>query len=206
MIIYKTTNNINGKFYIGKHNNTDINYYGSGHIIKDAMKKYGKENFTRETIIECEENDVDYYEKQMIALHKPHYNISSGGEGGNIISEFSVEKQKEIRKKQADTLRGKKKTEEHKKNLRGPRQSIQGDKHPMYGNGYKISGKNNGRHKEVDIEKIKILLQSRENSMAQIAKMVGVSKKTLYIKMDEHGLPRRGHDNNGMNNPNWKGK
>ena len=41
MIIYKTTNLINGKFYIGKDSKNDPNYLGSGKILKKAFKKYG---------------------------------------------------------------------------------------------------------------------------------------------------------------------
>lgn len=42
-IIYKITNKVNQKFYIGIHKTENINddYYGSGHCIKAAIKKYG---------------------------------------------------------------------------------------------------------------------------------------------------------------------
>ena len=50
MIIYKTTNLINGKTYVGKCVREDKSYYGSGKILKQAIKKYGKKNFIRETI------------------------------------------------------------------------------------------------------------------------------------------------------------
>ena len=50
MFIYKTTNLINGKIYIGKYKGNRKNYLGSGVILKKAIKKYGIENFTREII------------------------------------------------------------------------------------------------------------------------------------------------------------
>lgn len=53
--IYKTTNLINNKIYIGKHKSNlfDINYYGSGKIIRRALNKYGKDSFKLELLEEC---------------------------------------------------------------------------------------------------------------------------------------------------------
>ena len=50
--IYRITNNINKKTYIGQHKYSDENnpmryYYGSGINIQRAYKKYGKENQKR---------------------------------------------------------------------------------------------------------------------------------------------------------------
>lgn len=47
MIIYKTTNKINGKIYVGLDTKNNPKYLGSGKIIKFAIKKYGKENFEK---------------------------------------------------------------------------------------------------------------------------------------------------------------
>jgi len=50
--VYVTTNMVNGKKYIGqKMFRKDWQYYlGSGTLLKRAIKKYGKENFSREII------------------------------------------------------------------------------------------------------------------------------------------------------------
>lgn len=45
MIIYKTTNKINGKIYIGRYCGNRSSYLGSGSYLKRAIRKYGKDNF-----------------------------------------------------------------------------------------------------------------------------------------------------------------
>lgn len=90
-IVYKTTNLVNKKFYIGKHNQhidpyQFDGYYGSGSQIINAVKKYGKENFIRETLFVFDnETDCLLKEEEAVASHlgKPYcYNIRSGGIGG----------------------------------------------------------------------------------------------------------------------------
>jgi len=58
--IYKITNKINGKYYIGRHATEDVNdsYMGSGIGIKNAINKYGVENFTKEIIATADNADA----------------------------------------------------------------------------------------------------------------------------------------------------
>ena len=87
--IYKITNNINGKIYIGKHQTDDPydSYYGSGKLLKSAIKKYGKHNFKKEILfIFDNEKDMNLKEIEIITpefvLREDNYNIGVGGEGG----------------------------------------------------------------------------------------------------------------------------
>ena len=86
--IYKTTNIVNNKIYLGKHEakNLDDNYLGSGHALHRAIKKYGKENFKRETLF-IFDNPVDMFAKEKELVNEEfvaktdNYNIALGGLG-----------------------------------------------------------------------------------------------------------------------------
>lgn len=85
-IIYRTTNIINGKYYIGKHQTKNLNdgYMGSGKILKYAIKKYGLENFHREILFICkDEHHMNILEKILVVPDvELNYNLCSGGKGG----------------------------------------------------------------------------------------------------------------------------
>jgi len=87
--IYKTINKLNDKFYIGKHQTTnpDDDYLGSGKGIKAAIKKYGRENFTKEVLYIFEsESEMNLKEKEILTeefvFSNSNYNEGVGGEGG----------------------------------------------------------------------------------------------------------------------------
>lgn len=85
--VYITTNLVNDKKYIGQKSYTGKwkTYLGSGTIIKQAINKYGKENFQREIIEECKTLDelnnkeiywINYYNAVQ---SDDFYNIVEGG-------------------------------------------------------------------------------------------------------------------------------
>ncbi len=85
-IIYKTTNLVNSKFYIGKHQTKDLNdgYMGSGKLLKSAIKKYGIKNFHREILRVCQsEKEMNILEKVLVVPDRElNYNLCDGGKGG----------------------------------------------------------------------------------------------------------------------------
>ena len=107
--IYKTTNLINDKYYIGKHKSEsfDSSYYGSGIAFTRALKKYGKENFKREILAWCEsKEELNEKEKYYIALLRSDkcYNIANGGDGGDIWSTLTEEQKKQANEKRRYSL------------------------------------------------------------------------------------------------------
>ena len=93
-VIYKTTNIVNGKFYIGKHQTKNLNdgYLGSGKLLRKAIKKYGVENFHREILYECSsEKEMNLREKILVVPDiETNYNLCPGGRGGfGYINKFS---------------------------------------------------------------------------------------------------------------------
>ena len=91
-IIYKTTNRINGKIYVGQDKNCNPNYKGSGILLHRAISKYGWDNFVKETLEVCQSKEElnlreQFWIKELNARDKTvGYNISAGGSGGDTIS------------------------------------------------------------------------------------------------------------------------
>lgn len=95
--IYKITNKMNGKVYIGQTKKT-IEERFQEHLKKakihtnrylyDAMNKYGYENFIVSQIEKCPDNNLDEREIFWIAFYQSNnklygYNMTAGGGGGN---------------------------------------------------------------------------------------------------------------------------
>lgn len=86
--IYKTTNKINNRYYIGqrKGNKKDETYKGSGKILKLAIIKYGWDNFFTEVLsFHLNKKALDNEEIRQIKIAREKgdniYNITSGGDG-----------------------------------------------------------------------------------------------------------------------------
>lgn len=92
--IYKTTNLLNGKIYIGKRKSNIFlkNYFGSGSYIKRSIKKNGIDNFKVKLIFACDsKRQLNSKEIYFIKLYNARdinigYNIHVGGGDGDTLS------------------------------------------------------------------------------------------------------------------------
>ncbi len=115
--IYKITNTISNKHYIGVTRKNDVEDRWKGHIrainegkgcplLAKAIKKYGVDKFIFEVIIICFDEDVYLYEplyiKKYSSLAPNGYNATPGGMSGTFIGKKHSE---ESKKKDSESLK-----------------------------------------------------------------------------------------------------
>ena len=123
--IYKTTNLKNGKVYIGKHksNKYDSSYLGSGRLLEQAIKKYGKENFSNEVLAvafsdnELNQKEIYYISSYKAAYGKNCYNIAFGGEGGDATKYMSESEKAQFIEKMTQINRVRCNTDDFRKKI-----------------------------------------------------------------------------------------
>lgn len=137
--VYKHTNKINGKVYIGiTKRSVDARWGKKGiHYMHQAfgraIRKYGWDNFTHEILYTgLTEIDAKTKEVELIKLYDSRnplngYNVTSGGDGCV---------------KYKHTLKTRRKLSEFQK-----KRNIKGCRNPNYGNGEKIMGSKNPMYK-----------------------------------------------------------
>lgn len=134
MIIYKITNKINGKFYIGKTIDCLKNRW-SKHCrpsskctyLSSAIKKYGPDNFKLQILIHCtSKKHLNELEQMCIAKYKPDYNLTKGGDGGALTGP-ALEKMK---LNVSRSLRGVKKPKRSKRHSENISKSLTGKINP----------------------------------------------------------------------------
>jgi len=154
-LVYKTTNLINNRIYVGCHktDNIDDGYMGSGKLLIQAINKYGIDNFRKEILrIFDNQEDMFNFESEVVnkefVKNKITYNIKLGGEGGwdhidtkgiprspEVIAKFSGPNNwnygritpQEVRDKISKSLIGKMAGENN------PMYGRCGELHPLYG-------------------------------------------------------------------------
>lgn len=127
-IIYSITNLVNGKIYIGKHkcNRLDDRYFGSGQVLKQAIRKYGAENFMFKLEIDLKsQEEMDLLEQLVVNedfLKRPDvYNISRGGNNPCMYGAnnpfFGKTHSANMRKKMSAMKKDKPLDQQHKDNI-----------------------------------------------------------------------------------------
>lgn len=185
--VYEITNLINGKKYIGKRScHCDISkdrYMGSGYALKEAINKYGINNFKKEIIFICKTDD-EAYKKEAYYIQiknatndKMYYNLCGGGRG--------------VGSGENNPRYGKKLTEEHKKillmsnvNRVVPEETRK--KMSNYWKGRRIGEKNTfygKKHTEESKMKMKIKASNRilsEDTKIKISEALKGEKSPMY--------------------------
>ena len=138
--IYRTTNLINGKTYIGQHKfslGKKDTYMGNGKLIKPALKKYGKENFKKDIIeVVLSQFEANVLEKYYIAKErakgKGEYNLA---DGGNNIGGWNkgIPASEESKRKNREAHLGKKRGPHSEETRKKIGEAQKGDKNHMYG-------------------------------------------------------------------------
>lgn len=122
--IYKIANLVSGSIYIGssvrmrtrwnEHHSQLQRGVHANLPLQQAWAKYGKESLVFSVLLVCEVEDRIEYEKKVIAMLSPEYNIAEPGENPMLGRKHSLES----RQKMSKALMGKKHTQEWVENLR----------------------------------------------------------------------------------------
>jgi len=142
--VYKISNRINTKVYIGQKKwDFDPRYFGSGILIRRAIRKYGIKNFKVKMIAGAEtQKELDVLEKYYVRKYKSNsYNIAEGGLGGNMGYDskgknngyYGIKHTKEIRNKISRGLKGKPLTKEHCLNISKSKRGVRTGRNSSFG-------------------------------------------------------------------------
>ncbi len=176
-VIYKITNMINGKCYIGQTTNGfdrrydfNISKRTKNKHLKSAIDKYSIENFdickVYDVAFSKEELDIkeQLYIEKFNAIENG-YNLREGGSKGHLTNEtkqilsklntgenhpqYGKHQSQETIEKRRQKIKGTKRTDEQKQKMSENHADVSGKNNPMYGKGDLLKGKNNGRARAV---------------------------------------------------------
>jgi hypothetical protein len=172
--VYLTTNLLNKKQYVGEHSTNDMNcnatknYIGGGIMLKNAIKKYGKENFKRVVLenFKSKKEAFDNQEKYIVlynTLNPNGYNISPKG-GENVKNGVSEDTKKKISN------------------------SLSGENHPNFGK------PSYNKNKKMPVDSLKNLSESRKGKIPwnKGKKYSEERKKEMSILMSGENHPNFG--------------
>lgn len=216
--IYKITNNITNKCYIGetKQNNIEVRWNQHKNTIKNgigcpalkyAVKKYGIENFKFEILLICFDEDRYKYEIEYIKKYNSQvpngYNILGGGPGGGFEGKTHSEETKKriseyMKQKYIDNPELKKEISERNKILMNSeiiknkisQGMIHSKKYQQMIKDKKVRNINNTLHTEETKNKIRESVKKyyNENQNNNIVKHREAMAKSVGIKIGQYDL------------------
>lgn len=178
-IVYKVTNKINNKYYIGKTiqdfnryikrqiSNTNINKQPNRAFYR-AIRKYGSDNFEWSILWkgECSNEWLDELEKYYIYFYdsfgKNGYNMTEGGEGN--INSGKYKRTNNIKEKLSKTLKGRIITKEWKENIS---KATKGKNNPMFGKCGNLSPMFGKKHSKKTKQKISLGNKGKKRTIEQ---------------------------------------
>lgn len=111
--VYETVCILSGRKYIGQHKSDvfDPSYIGSGVLLRKAINKYGKDNFTTVLLESANSrNELNNLEKHYIHINNADkssdfYNIAPGAGGYNHFENMSIDRKMEVIQKISDSVK-----------------------------------------------------------------------------------------------------
>lgn len=195
--IYRITNKINGKSYIGQTTKTpEIRFHQhflkskkSNTLLSKAIRKYGIENFELEILekIEDEKISLDEREKYYIKFYETYMNGYNLTEGGNLFDENSNPVYKEeCRKKISEKLKQNTYWKSEKFKLQRK---------------IKWTGENNPAKKEIN--RIKSSIRAKENNVSKRPEVKEKIRQKSIGRIPSDATRKKMSENNGRY---WKGR
>lgn len=140
--MYKHTNKVNGKVYIGITSQNPVSRWASGRgypnnaYFRSAIEKYGWDGFDHEVLYDgLTKGAASQLERELIALYRSSdrnfgYNIELGGYGREAVSDETREKLRQAMLGEKNPNYGKHLSTETRQKLS---ECNRGEKHPKYG-------------------------------------------------------------------------
>lgn len=187
--IYMTTNQLNGKRYIGQKRSDKFlgtKYLGSGVYLNNAINKYGREHFTVEIIEECNsDEELDQREIYWIKFYdavesNEFYNLQVGGTSGNKRgSHLSDVARAKIRKALNDPDNIRRRSISLSKALRGKKKS----RHEVEARIKALTGQKRTEEQKKRISDAHKGYIMPDEQKAKISKAIGGEKNGCYNKI-----------------------
>ena len=208
-VIYKITNTVNGKPYIGKTKQTLNRRIGqhkrANSVIGQTIRKYGRENFTVEVIEECDTlEQLNERERFWIAFFNckapKGYNLTDCGDGSLGCTQETRDKMSVAQRGEKNHFFGKHHTAETRAKLKianAGEKNFNFGKHRTTATRKKIGAGNHGKKRTPEVRaKLSVLkrsessfknllneLDKRQMSYTALAKLLGLSQSSISRKM-----------------------